>query len=161
MTIKSSSNGDETITETMADRLRQVQIEGWQKLQFVHEDDNESWELFHSTLVYRGPEAADDPKGKGKAVAAGGAKDVDVDGAARLQTRWTEEDFLHAVAGKSRESVLESVGTALPGIKADDLVEDVKEEDVGAGARRPAAAAAAAKAKPATTARRAPAKAKP
>ena len=39
----------------------------------------------------------------------------------KLQTRWEEEDYMRAVAGKDRAGVLEGYGsTVLPGIKAEE-----------------------------------------
>lgn len=133
MTIK-SGGGDQPTTETMADRLRQVQVEHWQKLKYVEDDKDEAWELYQKTLIYRSPEFQDDVKGKGKAVALKldeDEKDELQNKAARLQTRWAEEDYLRGVAGKDKEGVLEGYGnTALPGIKPEDVVEEVKKEDV-------------------------------
>ncbi|KAK6068547.1 DNA-directed RNA polymerase III complex subunit Rpc37 [Seiridium cupressi] len=138
MTIKSSGSGDQPTTETMADRLRQVQVEHWQRLKYVEDDKDEAWELYQKTLIYRSPEfqqsAEDEAKGKGKAVALKpdeDEKDELKEKATRLQTRWNEDDYLRSVAGKDKEGVLEGYGnTALPGIKPEDVVEEVKKEDI-------------------------------
>ncbi|KAI1849348.1 hypothetical protein JX265_012091 [Neoarthrinium moseri] len=184
MTIKTTASGDQLVTETMADRLRMVQMENWQKLRFVDEDADDAWELYNKTLLYRSPAAlaeagAQDPKGKGKEAAVKLDEDEKEDlehRATRLRTRWGEEDLLHAIAGKDRQGVLEGYGnTSMPGIKPEDVVEDgaVKKEGAdgsAAGARKPSAVAAAkgkakatataATAGPSTAARRAPAKGK-
>lgn len=177
MTIKSTSNNDQTTTETMADRLRHVQTEGWQKLNYVGAEDQEAWDLYNKTLMYQTPASqaaeAKDAKGKGKELVE---DPVDLqNNAARLQTQWAEEDFLHAVAGKDRDSILEGYGsTVLPGIKPGDVVEDVKKENPDDTGRKTAAggkakakvtattktAAAARTAGASATTRRAPAKGK-
>ncbi|KAF7519794.1 hypothetical protein G7054_g12967 [Neopestalotiopsis clavispora] len=156
MTIKSTAGGDQPSTETMADRLRQVQMEHWQRLKYVEDDKDEAWELYQKTLIYRSPEfqqAADDAgKGKGKALDV--KLDEDEKGdlqskAMRLQTRWSEEDYLRGVAGKDKEGVLEGYGTtALPGIKPEDVVEEGK---VDADAKKTTSAAAKGKAKASTS----------
>lgn len=133
MTIK-TAGGEQPTTETMADRLRQVQVEHWQKLKYIEDDKDEAWELYQKTLIYRSPEFQDDAKGKGKAVAVKldeDEKDELQNKAPKLQTRWAEEDYLRGVAGKDKEGVLEGYGnTALPGIKPDDVVEDAKKDGV-------------------------------
>ncbi|KAF3005432.1 hypothetical protein E8E14_003335 [Neopestalotiopsis sp. 37M] len=156
MTIKSTAGGDQPSTETMADRLRQVQMEHWQRLKYVEDDKDEAWELYQKTLIYRSPEfqqAADDAgKGKGKALDV--KLDEDEKGdlqskAMRLQTRWSEEDYLRGVAGKDKEGVLEGYGTtALPGIKPEDVVEEGK---VDADAKKTTSAAAKGKGKASTS----------
>jgi DNA-directed RNA polymerase-3 subunit RPC5 len=168
MTIKSTSNNDQTTTETMADRLRHVQTESWQKLQYVGAEDQEAWDLYNKTLMYQTPTSqaveAKDGKGKGKALVDDPA-DLKMN-ALRLQTQWAEEDFLHAVAGKDRDSILEGYGsTALPGIKPGDVVEDVKKEELDDNVRKaPAGSKAKGKAtattKAAATTKRAPVKGK-
>ncbi|ETS82413.1 hypothetical protein PFICI_04289 [Pestalotiopsis fici W106-1] len=155
MTIKSTAGGDQPSTETMADRLRQVQMEHWQRLKYVEDDKDEAWELYQKTLIYRSPEfqqaAQDAGKGKGKALDV--KLDEDEKGdlqskAMRLQTRWSEEDYLRGVAGKDKEGVLEGYGTtALPGIKPEDVVEEGK---VDADGKKTASAAAKGKGRAAT-----------
>ncbi|KAH6658967.1 Sin-like protein conserved region-domain-containing protein [Truncatella angustata] len=133
MTIKSTGGGGEVQVETMADRLRQVQVEHWQRLKYVEDDRDEAWELYQKTLIYRSPEFQQDLKGKGKAADVKLDEDEKQDlqaKATRLQTRWHEDDYLRGVAGKDKEGVLEGYGnTALPGIKPGDVVEEVKKED--------------------------------
>lgn len=164
MTIKSSgggSAGDQPTTETMADRLRHVQTEPWQRLRCVDENDADAWELYHQTLVYRPPTTENgdskDAKDKGKTKETkpddGDDELLDTE-ATHLRTHWGEEDLLHAVAGKDRQGVLEGYGNEPlpPGVKPGNA-ESKKEGG--------SAAAAKGKAKPAAaTTARAPAKAK-
>ncbi|KAK6211801.1 hypothetical protein LQW54_005660 [Pestalotiopsis sp. IQ-011] len=163
MSIK-NAGGDQPSTETMADRLRQVQMEHWQRLKYVEDDRDEAWELYQKTLIYRSPEfssSADNDKGKGKASDAADKLDEDEKDdlqhrATRLQTRWGEEDYLRGVAGKDKEGILEGYGsTALPGVKPEDVVEEGKKED--ADGKRTTAASARGKGAAGTAAtRRAP-----
>ncbi|KAI0132375.1 DNA-directed RNA polymerase III complex subunit Rpc37 [Xylariales sp. AK1849] len=157
MTIKSNTSGDQPTTETMADRLRHVQTESWQKLKYVGSEEQDAWDLYNTTLLYKPSASAgkQDPKGKGKADRSDEEKKALASGleksAVHLQTRWKEEDFLRAVAGKDREGVLEGYGsTVLPGIKPEDVVVEVKKEDVESGGpvkKGPAAGAAKGKGK--------------
>lgn len=147
MTIKSSAGGEQPTTETMADRLRKVQVEHWQRLKYVEDDKDEAWELYQKMLIYRSPEfqqLEEDVKGKGKAVALKLDEDEKEElqkKAARLQTRWNEDDYLRGVAGKDKEGVLEGYGnTILPGVKPEDMADEVKRED-GDGKKMTAAAA--------------------
>ncbi|KAH8681014.1 Sin-like protein conserved region-domain-containing protein [Xylariales sp. PMI_506] len=161
MTIKSSANGEQTTTETMADRLRHVQTESWQRLTFVDEDQLDAWELYNKTLLYRSSTAAAaaaaagvSAKGKEKAAKLDEDEKEDLEkNAAQLRTTWTEEDLLRNVAGKDRDGVLEGYGSsALPGVKPGDVVEEggaIKKEGgadgaAGGASRRIAAAATAA-----------------
>ncbi|KAK8118487.1 uncharacterized protein PG998_003113 [Apiospora kogelbergensis] len=164
MTIKNTS-GEETTTETMTDRLRNVQMEGWQKLKYVGEEEDAAWELYNKTLHYAPAlEAEDDgaadtkndtTKNKGKGKAAESAAIAAAQQKLQLGVKWGEDDFLHAVAGKDRVGVLEGYGsTVLPGIKAEEEALVLKKEEdaepSAAGVRRvpaargPAAGSAAA-----------------
>ncbi|KAK7997867.1 4-hydroxyacetophenone monooxygenase [Apiospora arundinis] len=162
MTMKSAS-GEETTTETMTDRLRHVQMEGWQKLKYVGEEEDAAWELYNKTLHYAPALEAEDEeekatdtkkdgdskeagsnKGKGKATESAAIEAAQQK--LKLGVKWGEEDFLHAVAGKDRVGVLEGYGsTVLPGIKAEDEALVVKkEEDTEGGVRKVPAARGAA-----------------
>ncbi|KAK6828484.1 hypothetical protein PG987_011825 [Apiospora arundinis] len=163
MTMKSAS-GEETTTETMTDRLRHVQMEGWQKLKYVGEEEDAAWELYNKTLHYApaleaeeeeegkaadtkkdgGSKEAGSNKGKGKATESAAIEAAQQK--LKLGVKWGEEDFLHAVAGKDRVGVLEGYGsTVLPGIKAEDEALVVKkEEDTEGGVRKVPAARGAA-----------------
>jgi DNA-directed RNA polymerase III subunit RPC5 len=168
MTIKSSgggNGGDQTTTETMADRLRHVQTEPWQKLRYVDENDADAWDLYHQTLVYQAAtENQDDAdakdakdKGKAKETKPDEEKGELLDAhATHLRTHWDEEDLLHAVAGKDRQGVLEGYGNAAlpPGVKPGDA--EVKKEG-GLGGRAATTAAAKGKAKAAPVRAKAPA----
>ncbi|KAK8059354.1 hypothetical protein PG996_009284 [Apiospora saccharicola] len=163
MTIKNTS-GEETSTETMTDRLRNVQMEGWQKLKYVGEEDDAAWELYNKTLHYAPAlEGEDDTKddtkkdAKGKGKATENAATEAAQQKLQLGVKWGEDDFLHAVAGKDRIGVLEGYGsTVLPGIKVEEeaLVlkkeEDTEPSTVGVR-RAPAARGAAGSAAPASS----------
>lgn len=158
-----SASGEETTTETMTDRLRHVQMEGWQKLKYVGEEEDAAWELYNKTLHYapaleaeEEEEKATDTKkdGDSKEASSNKGKGKATESAAieaaqqklKLGVKWGEEDFLHAVAGKDRVGVLEGYGsTVLPGIKAEDEALVVKkEEDTEGGVRKVPAARGAA-----------------
>ncbi|RKU47579.1 hypothetical protein DL546_007460 [Coniochaeta pulveracea] len=110
MTIKSST-GDEVVTETMADRLRSVQLEPWKKMEFVEEDAADTWDIYSQTLLMKTednqiPDV--EGKGKGKELAADEAVGVQVGNAGAdalnelvpgLGTDWGEDELLRAVSG--------------------------------------------------------------
>ncbi|KIH86544.1 sulfite reductase beta subunit [Sporothrix brasiliensis 5110] len=117
MTVKSAgADGDEVITETMADRLRAVQMENWARMLYVGDDDETSWEVYDQTLFLKDPAAAmqaataaaatttatesgaDDVGGKGKDAVADAAHGQLVDKVPALRTNWTEDDMLQAIS---------------------------------------------------------------
>lgn len=109
MTIKSASaDGNEVITETMADRLRAVQIEPWRRMEYVDEDTEDAWAAYQECLFLRadGDAAAGAPSsaipGKGKEPAADPIADSAVgmdQRVAQLETNWGEDELLRAVSG--------------------------------------------------------------
>ncbi|KAH6855996.1 Sin-like protein conserved region-domain-containing protein [Chaetomium sp. MPI-CAGE-AT-0009] len=122
MTIKSAMDADGGVsTETMADRLRSVQTEAWQRMEWVHDEAELAWEAYNECLLLRsgagagagaaaqdgGDGEAGEGKGKGKEVAAAEAGvNVDESGAADLvekvawlKTDWGEQELLRAVSG--------------------------------------------------------------
>ena len=125
MTIKSAMDGDGGVaTETIADRLRKVQMEPWRRMEWVHDEAELAWEAYNECLLLRpstesaaggekvvGDEVVDgavgeekDPKGKGKEVAGsgtvdGGAADL-VDRVPHLKTDWGEKELLQAMSGE-------------------------------------------------------------
>ncbi|CAK7211528.1 hypothetical protein SCUCBS95973_001146 [Sporothrix curviconia] len=125
MTVKSAgADGDEIITETMADRLRAVQMENWARMLYVGDDDENSWEVYDQTLFLKdaagamasataaatteNAEAAAREGAKGKGVATEkvdkGANDNSssqvqlVTKVPALRTNWTEDDMLQAIS---------------------------------------------------------------
>jgi DNA-directed RNA polymerase III subunit RPC5 len=56
MTVKSTGDGEEETTDTMAERIRAVQEEPWRKLKFVDEDSMEAWELYNNSFFVEGGE---------------------------------------------------------------------------------------------------------
>lgn len=132
MTIKSAMDADGGVaTETMADRLRNVQTEPWRRMEWVHDEAELAWEAYNECLLLRsgvggGAAAAqeggdgeggagagagaEDGKGKGKEVDAAAA--VDESGAADLvekvswlKTDWGEQELLQAVSGMEGAAV--------------------------------------------------------
>lgn len=124
MTIKSSTDGDDAATETMADRLRGVQLEPWKRIDFADEERDDSWATFQRSLLLRtedgaGAEAKEETKYKGKKPAVGtkeeedgGEEDLVVAGREGnagapdlrervhgLGTDWGEDELLRAVSG--------------------------------------------------------------
>lgn len=123
MTIKSTAdggggNGDEAATETMADRLRGVQIEPWKKIDFADEERDDSWVTYQQSLLLQTYDDVAQPesKGKGKKPAKEGDDEeedeevvVDKEGNAGapdlservpgLGTDWGEDELLRAVSG--------------------------------------------------------------
>ncbi|KAK3901737.1 Sin-like protein conserved region-domain-containing protein [Staphylotrichum tortipilum] len=110
MTIKSAMDADGGVaTETMADRLRNVQTESWQRMEWVHDEAEMAWEAYNECLLLRSGNAANTQtdqegeeggaeKGKGKETAAGdesGAADL-VEKVSRLKTDWGEQELLQA-----------------------------------------------------------------
>ncbi len=98
MTVKSvGPDGDEVITETMADRLRAVQMENWTRMQYVGDDDERSWDTYDRTLFLRNhavpaadrTTAADPAAGPSTRLAAA---------VPALHTAWTEADMLQALS---------------------------------------------------------------
>ncbi|KAK3324546.1 Sin-like protein conserved region-domain-containing protein [Cercophora scortea] len=116
MTLKAAMDDEGGLTaETMADRLRAVQAEAWQKMEYVHDEDEAAWEAYNECLLLR---AAPEPnhttsskKGKEPATAAAAADGTTDDSSApdlvtkvaRLQTDWGEDELLRAVAGIKRD----------------------------------------------------------
>ncbi|OIW28686.1 DNA-directed RNA polymerase III complex subunit Rpc37, partial [Coniochaeta ligniaria NRRL 30616] len=115
MTIKSMADGNEAAEETMADRLRGVQVEPWKKMDFADEESPDSWITYQENLLLHTDEGGDekgaDTKGKGPDVKAGeeteaedgkegnaGAPDLD-ERVYGLGTDWGEDELLRAVSG--------------------------------------------------------------
>ncbi|KAI1336233.1 Sin-like protein conserved region-domain-containing protein [Xylariaceae sp. FL0016] len=101
MSIKSAGTGEgQAATETMADRLHNVQREPWRTLPYSGDSSEKAWDLFHDNLLYRGApsqEKQGDSKGKGKEKAISAIPHIDE--SQRLRTQWGTEEFLKAVSG--------------------------------------------------------------
>lgn len=115
MTIKSMGDGDEAAAETMADRLRGVQLEPWKRIDFADEESNDSWLTYQQSLLLQTydddvDEKQADAKGKAPAVEGeeeeaeagkegnAGAPDLD-ERVYGLGTDWGEDQLLRAVSG--------------------------------------------------------------
>lgn len=113
MTVKQNTDGSEEIVqETMADRLKKVQLEAWKKMRYVHEEASDSWAVAEEALFLHQPEApaADQDASKGKAPEAEsdplsqpGLPDL-VDKVAQLRTAWDEDSMLETTSGIGRSS---------------------------------------------------------
>lgn len=115
MTVKQNTDGSEEIVqETMADRLKKVQLEAWKKMRYVHEEASDSWAVAEEALFLHQPEpaAVDQEAGaaaKGKApevaeadpLSQPGLPDL-VDKVARLRTAWDEDSMLETTSGIAR-----------------------------------------------------------
>lgn len=113
MTVKQNTDGSEEIVqETMADRLKKVQLEAWKKMRYVHEEASDSWAVAEEALYLHQPEPAgaeQDAGGKGKApevveadpLSQPGLPDL-VDKVARLRTAWDEDSMLETTSGIPR-----------------------------------------------------------
>ncbi|WYZ45899.1 hypothetical protein EsH8_IX_000124 [Colletotrichum jinshuiense] len=112
MTIKTTPDGANAKSETMADRLRSVQIEPWRKLKYTDENDEAAWEIYQESLIMRAPgesskppPADEDDEEKKKAALVEGAEAdtkpvIDLaDQVARLETKWGDDELLEAVSG--------------------------------------------------------------
>ena len=105
MTVKSAgADGEEIITETMADRLRGVQMENWSRMVYVGDDDEHSWDVYDQTLFLKdpapAPEAAEgDDADTSKEAAGGGGGAASLRAKVpALRTTWTEDDMLVAIS---------------------------------------------------------------
>ncbi|CAK7265046.1 hypothetical protein SEPCBS57363_001382 [Sporothrix epigloea] len=108
MTVKSvGADGDEFITETMADRLRAVQMENWARMVYVGDDDENSWEAYDQALflkdtagALKAATAADTAKNTGAVEGVSGTADQAqlVTIVPALRTDWTEKDMLQAIS---------------------------------------------------------------
>ncbi|KAK4100791.1 hypothetical protein N658DRAFT_472263 [Parathielavia hyrcaniae] len=123
MSIKSAMDADGGVeTETMADRLRGVQTETWQRMDWVHDEAEMAWEAYNECLLLRAGSGSNSNnasgereeegegkgtgKGKGKAAEGSGAAAADDSGAAdlvekvaQLKTDWGEQELLRAING--------------------------------------------------------------
>ncbi|AEO66301.1 uncharacterized protein THITE_119008 [Thermothielavioides terrestris NRRL 8126] len=121
MTIKSAMDADGGVaTETMADRLRNVQTESWRRMEWVHDEAELAWEAYNECLLLRAGEDGDG-RGKGKEVVAaagtegeegveagggegsGGAAADLAEKVAQLRTDWGEQELLQATSGVQPE----------------------------------------------------------
>ncbi|OHF00510.1 DNA-directed RNA polymerase III complex subunit Rpc37 [Colletotrichum orchidophilum] len=119
MTIKTTPDGATAKSETMADRLRSVQMENWRKLKYTDEDNEAAWEIYQESLIMRAPGEKPAPineedEEKKKKAAIDGAEEatqtkpvVDLaEKVARLETKWGDDELLEAVSGIKKPKVL-------------------------------------------------------
>ncbi|CAH0017340.1 unnamed protein product [Clonostachys rhizophaga] len=96
MTIKNTAEGDRVTTETMADRLRNVQSEPWRKLRYTDENEEAAWDVYNESLFLR---AKEDPSeaDKGKGIEE---EEPDLETAVpKFATNWGDDELLEAVSG--------------------------------------------------------------
>ncbi|KAF6831738.1 DNA-directed RNA polymerase III complex subunit rpc37-like protein [Colletotrichum musicola] len=115
MTIKTTADGSQAKSETMADRLRSVQIEPWRKLRYTDENDEAAWDIYQESLILRAPgdngkppPAGDDEEKEKKAALDAETKPaVDLaDCLSKLETKWGDDELLEAVSGIKKPKVL-------------------------------------------------------
>lgn len=181
MTIKSTADGEEVVQETIADRLRAVQLESWKKMEYADEDTEDAWFTYQESLLLQTDDKPDDvvadPKGKQpavdeEAVVAGtaGASDLD-ERVPGLGTDWGEDELLRAVSGikatdkkPGEEAVSERAdpsgktnGKAAlkdePVVKAEKVGEPEPAKRAGRPRKNPASAAAVRRGRSMTTGR--------
>ncbi|WQF85662.1 Putative DNA-directed RNA polymerase III subunit Rpc5 [Colletotrichum destructivum] len=115
MTIKTTPDGAAAKSETMADRLRAVQMENWRRLKYTDENDEAAWDIYQESLIMRGPgdvarpqpqQFDDDDDEEKKKAALEGAEALEskpvvdlADQVARLETKWGDDELLEAVSG--------------------------------------------------------------
>lgn len=116
MTVKQNTDGSEEIVqETMADRLKKVQLEAWKKMRYVHEEASDSWAVAEEALYLHQPEPASaDQDANGGSNAKGKAPETEadplsqpglpdlVDKVAQLRTAWDEDSMLETTSGIPR-----------------------------------------------------------
>ncbi|SPQ25411.1 fa790018-7664-446f-bc79-6a8b9d6eb2c6 [Thermothielavioides terrestris] len=92
MTIKSAMDADGGVaTETMADRLRNVQTESWRRMEWVHDEAELAWEAYNECLLLRA----------GRTGTAGGrGRRLSL---LLLRTDWGEQELLQATSGVQPE----------------------------------------------------------
>ncbi|KAK1972375.1 DNA-directed RNA polymerase III complex subunit Rpc37 [Colletotrichum sublineola] len=114
MTIKTTPDGATAKSETMADRLRAVQMENWRKFKYTDENDEAAWEIYQESLIMRVPgdaskpqmPLADEEDEEKKKAALEGADVLEpmpvvdlAEQVARLETKWGDDELLEAVSG--------------------------------------------------------------
>lgn len=103
MTVKQTADGsEEVVQETMADRLKRVQLDPWRRMRYVHDEASDSWAVAEDVLFLHRPEAP-------AAAAAATGKEPEVpdepgmpglvDEVARLRTGWDEDGMLETASG--------------------------------------------------------------
>ncbi|KAK4234455.1 Sin-like protein conserved region-domain-containing protein [Achaetomium macrosporum] len=167
MTIKSAMDAEGGVaTETIADRLRNVQTETWQRMEWVHDEAEMAWEAYNECLLLRtgssnnnnktqgggeevdGQDGADGDgsKDKGKEPEAGPSNDDSsaahlVDKVARLRTEWAEQELLQAMSGTEGHKA-DQKGTGNGKEAAEKTEEEMEARQPGRAGRSSAAASA-------------------
>ncbi|KAJ2903777.1 hypothetical protein MKZ38_009343 [Zalerion maritima] len=128
MTIKTGS-GNEVSTETMADRLKAVQNEKWERLEYVDENQERAWASYEENLIIK-PNAQVKNEGenapaqssaarKGKAPVRPSDPDALVEQMPHLQVKTTEEDIMYSISGLERPMPLPYRDAELQEIKTE------------------------------------------
>ncbi|KAK7734247.1 hypothetical protein SLS53_007895 [Cytospora paraplurivora] len=108
MTVKQTADGSEEIVqETMADRLKRVQLESWKRMRYVHDEASDSWAVAEDVLFLHRP-----AEGAAAAATASSGKEPEVldepgmpelvEKVARLRTGWGEDGMLETTSGISK-----------------------------------------------------------
>ncbi|GJC78492.1 DNA-directed RNA polymerase III subunit rpc5 [Colletotrichum liriopes] len=155
MTIKTTPDGATAKSETMADRLRAVQMENWRKLKYTDENDEAAWEIYQESLIMRAPGDAGKPQlpqvdeedeEKKKKAALEGAEELEskpvvdlAEQVARLETKWGDDELLEAVSGIKKPKPLskaELEAEAAAAAAAEEEARKMKSKARGAVASR-------------------------
>lgn len=103
MTIKQTNSGgdEEIVVETMADRLKKVQMEGWRRMRYMHDEAADSWAAAEEALHLQDHSVA-----AGKQPEGASAADDLVEKVPLLRTAWDEDGMLEITSGISKESMV-------------------------------------------------------
>lgn len=143
MTIKQTTSGgeEEIVQETMADRLKKVQMEGWRRMRYMHDEAADSWAVAEEALHFQDHSVA-----AGKQPEGGGVSDL-VDKVASLRTAWDEDSMLETTSGISRESMVKvEISDDEPAPLSAKVKGKGKAVENGTGSSKPRATATASKA---------------
>ncbi|KUI53832.1 DNA-directed RNA polymerase III subunit rpc5 [Cytospora mali] len=111
MTVKQTADGSEEIVqETMADRLKKVQLEPWKRMRYVHEEASDSWAVAEDALFLHRAEAAAAAAAAEQGASSGKEPEVLdqpnmpelVEKVAQLRTAWNEDGMLETTSGISK-----------------------------------------------------------
>ena len=105
MTIKSAgAEGEELVTETMADRMRAIAAESFRRMAFVQVDGEDAWAFYQESLFLPPPEDSQ-AKGKERDDGDGGGDEALADRVPRLRTTWEEADYLDHIRPAEQRTV--------------------------------------------------------
>jgi DNA-directed RNA polymerase-3 subunit RPC5 len=122
MTVKSSIDGEEDTTDTMAERISAAQAEAWKHHRYVDEDMDDAWAAFDESLFVGGNREMED-------------NDSLLDKFPRLRTSLEDDEYLDAISAPGDEARLSRSQKTRKG-KAKDKKGRGPEEVVGGSAEQ-------------------------